>query len=160
MLKHLVPIVAATLLLLIVWASSVPLFHWFGVEDATESIEQHMADWRELGIDSYEFVIRKECFCGPPGNIPVRVVVRDSLNIAAYDARTSINPTVDRIDGIPHSVPELFELARSASTTTANQAEIIFDDVFSYPAKITFDSNSDDQISYSVSQFQVNGGAE
>ena len=97
MLKHLIPIAAAALLLLIVLAGAVPLYHWFEIEDATDIVDINENLWRELGIDSYEFVVTKNCDCGPPGNIPVRVVVRDSLTIAVHDARSSIDPSVDRI---------------------------------------------------------------
>jgi hypothetical protein len=142
MLKHLVPIVAATLLLLIVWASAVPLFHWFGVEEPTQSFEEHRAKWQSLGMDSYEFVIEKKCFCGPPGNIPIKVVVRDSLNIAAYDSREPFDQTADKIDAVPDSVPALFILLATAASGDSTFSAS-FDDDFGFPNLITIDAASD-----------------
>ena len=155
MLKHLVPIVAATLLLLIVWASSVPLFHWFEIDDVPDEIAQKQAQWRDLGIDSYEYVVRKICICGPPGNIPVRIIVRDSRNIAAFDDRSSHDPSSDRIDGVPHTVPELFELARSANADPRAQVVVGYDRQFGFPDRIQLSPDSDDAVNYSISLFRV-----
>ena len=155
MLKHLVPIVAATLLLLIVWASSVPLFHWFEIGEVPDEMAQRQAQWRDLGIDSYEFVVRKNCVCGPPGNIPVRIIVRDSRNIAAFDNRSSRDPSSDRIDGVPHSIAELFELARSADADTHTSVVVGYDQQFGFPDRIQLSPESADAITYSVSLFRV-----
>lgn len=141
MLKHLVPIVAATLLLLIVWASAVPLFHWFEADEPTQSFEEHQAKWQSLGIDSYEFVIEKKCFCGPPGNIPIKILVRDSLNIAAYDSREAFDGDADKIDGIADSVPALFDLLATAASGDATFSAS-FDADFGFPNRIVIDSAS------------------
>ena len=141
MLKHLVPIVAATLLLLIIWASAVPLFHWFDADEPTQSFEEHRENWLSLGIDSYEFVIEKKCFCGPPGNMPIKIVVRDSLNIAAYDSRQAFDRNADKIDGVPDSVPALFELLATTASSEATFSTS-FDAEFGFPNLITIDSAS------------------
>jgi hypothetical protein len=154
MLKHLVPIAAAALLLLIVLAGSIPLYHWFEIDDATDVVDLNEELWRDLGIDSYEFVIRKDCDCGPPGNMPVRIVVRDSLTIAAYDSRSSFDSSVDRIEGLPDSVADLFALVRAASVDVASRVEVSYDPQFGFPVQITTRPDSVKETSYSISQFQ------
>lgn len=156
MLKHLVPIVAATLLLLIVWAAAVPLFHWFEIDEPTQNFEEHRAKWQSLGIDSYEFVVEKKCFCGPPGNMLIKVVVRDSLNIAAYDSREAFDRNADKVEGVPVSVPALFDLlvtvASGDSTFSAS-----FNADFGFPNLITIDSASgadSGEILWTVTQFR------
>lgn len=156
MLKHLVPIVAATLLLLIVWASSVPLFHWFGAEEPTQRFAEHREKWLNIGIDSYEFVIEKKCFCGPPGNIPIKMIVRDSLNVAAYDNRSTFDSTADKIEGIPDSVPALFELLANTASGDA-KLSASFDADFGFPNRIAIEPASaadNGEVIWAVSQFR------
>lgn len=158
MLKHLLPIVAATLLLLIVFASAIPLFHWFQLDDLPEGagqLAERREQWRASGTESYEFVIQKDCSCAFPGNVPVRMVVRDSLNIAAYDSRQVYDPRADKIDNMPLSVEELFALAESA----AQRAELVsvsYDKSYAFPNRIELDPDTDvegDTVTWSVNSF-------
>ncbi len=158
MLKHLVPIVAATLLLLIVWASAVPLFHWFQIGDSQEELLENQAKWQRQGVDSYEYIVRKSCFCGPPGNIPVKIVVRDSLNIAAFDNRTTYDPAVDKIEGLPQSIPALFDLVRLSSASQPDSFEVEYNETFGFPESVRIDSKRqavDDEVSFVVQAFRV-----
>lgn len=157
MLRHLVPIVAATLLLLIVWASAVPLFHWFVVDDGSDELAARESQWHGLSVDSYEFVVRKNCFCGPPANMPVKIIVRDSLTIAAYDPSTGNADSGDRIEGVPDSVPALFAEVESAIAAQPLTLEVEYDDTYGFPVRIQVDpgeQNSDDEYGFEVSGFR------
>lgn len=158
MYKHLLPIVAATLLLLIVFASAIPLFHWFQLDKspaASTQYAEYREIWRTSGTDSYQFVIRKECSCEYPGNVPIRIVVRDSLNIAAFDDRQVFDPLADKIDDVPQSMAALFELIEIAS----RQSELVsvnFDNTHAFPDKIVLDPDRQvegDTVTWTVSAY-------
>ena len=158
MLKHLVPIAAAALLLLIILAAAVPLYHWFEEPESSPEWPASMALWRSHGFDSYRFLIRKNCDCGPPGNIPVRVVVRDALAIAVYDERTAYDPGTEQIDGIPDTIPALFEIVRLGADGTATLVEVEFDERFGYPHYLRFDPDSGiagDEFDYTIESFEA-----
>jgi hypothetical protein len=158
MLKHLLPIVAATLLLLIIWASAIPLFHWFSVDDGSDLLAERESQWSSHNVDSYEYTVKKSCFCGAPGNIPVTVVVRDSRTIAAFDATTANNPGGDRVEGIPAAVPALFGIVQAAIEAQPASLEVVYDEVYGFPLHIRIDPSEhivDDEISYQVDSFRV-----
>lgn len=161
MLKHLLPIVAATLLLLIVFASAIPLFHWFQLDDTPESMAQfaqQREQWLASGTESYEFVLRKDCSCAFPGNVPIRIVVRDSLNIAAYDSRQNFDSRTDKIDNIPLSVAELFALIEDASRSS-ELVSVTYDETYAFPNRIVLDPDSGiagDTVTWSVNLFRAN----
>ena len=158
MLKHLVPIAAAALLLLIILAAAVPLYHWFEEPEPSNGLAEGIERWRSHGFDSYQFLIRKNCDCGPPGNIPIRVVVRDSLAIAVYDERTAFDPDADKIDGVPNTVAALFEMVRLGADGTAALVEVAFDELFGYPSYLRFDPDSTiagDEFDYTIGSFEA-----
>jgi hypothetical protein len=158
MLKHLLPIVAATLLLLIIWASAIPLFHWFADGDAPDLYAERRAQWQSLGVDSYEFTVQKNCFCGPPANIPVRFIVRDSLGIAAYDVNTGGRLAADDAEGVPDSVAGLFEVVQAAHTSQAASVAVVYDEAWGFQQNIQIDQDAhtvDDEVSYVVTNFRV-----
>lgn len=163
MLRHLLPIVAATLLLLIVFASAIPLFHWFQLDDTTEDTVQlagHREQWSASGTESYEFILRKDCSCGFPGNVPIHIVVRDSLNIAAYDSSRDFDPRADKINDIPLSVAELFELVENA-WRRSELVSVTYDESYAFPNRIVLDPDSDvtgDTVIWSVNSFRANTG--
>ena len=156
MLKHLVPIAAAALLLLIILAAAVPLYHWFDEPEPANDLADMVELWRSHGIDSYQFLIRKNCNCGPPGNIPVRVIVRDSLAIAAYDDRTTHDPGAEKIDGIPTTIAALFDIVRLGGDGTANLMSAEYDERFGFPNYLLFDPDSEidgDEFDYTIASF-------
>jgi len=158
MLKHLLPIVAATLLLLIIWASAVPLYHWFAVDDGADEFADRQAQWQGSGVESYEYIVQKNCFCGIPGNIPVQVVVRDSLTIAAYDSSTEHDPSGEKIEGLPTSIPALFNLVLSAQANNEGTVEVAYDETYGFPRRIKIDPSpriNDDEVDYRVENFRV-----
>lgn len=156
MLKHLVPIVAATLLLLIIWASAVPLFHWFQTDEPDFNISGFQEQWNASGLDGYEFVIEKSCRCDYPANVPVRIVVRDGLNIAAYDNRQPYDPVADKIDNIPRTMPDIFRLLHAANDRgDLTRAE--FDGDSGIPVTFELDPDKairEDEVHYEVSGFR------
>ena len=162
MLKNLVPIVAATLLVLFVLVSVVPMLHLFETDEEIDEAEAAALKWRSHGIESYEFVVTKSCVCAPPGNIPVKVVVRDYLTIAAYDSRIEFDAGRDRIEGIPHSVPDLLALANATTHDQGVKIEAKFNDLHGYPEVISIDPNimaEDDEIVYRIEQFHIEENA-
>lgn len=157
-MKHLVPIAAAALLLLIILAAAMPLYHWFDEEETTDEFGPQLDLWRSHGIDSYEFLIRKNCDCGPPGNIPVRVIVRDSLAIAAYDERKPFDPTADRIDGLPTTIAQIFDLVRRGGDGQAMLIAVQYDEQFGFPYYLQLDPDATvagDEFDYTVGMFKV-----
>ena len=158
MLRHLVPIAAAALLLLIILAAAVPLYHWFEEPEPSPELPEYMALWRSHGFDSYRFLIRKNCDCGPPGNIPVRVVVRDSLAIAVYDERMPFDPDAEKIDGIPNTVAALFEIVRLGADGSATLTDVEYDVHFGYPNYLRFDPDggiAGDEFDYTIGSFEA-----
>jgi hypothetical protein len=56
---------------------------------------------------------------------------------------------------VPHSVPELFELARSAGADARTSVVVGYDQQFGFPDRIQVGTESADAITYSVSLFRV-----
>ena len=158
MLKNLVPIVAATLLVLFVLVSVVPMLHLFETEDAVDEVAVAQMKWQAHAVESYEFVITKYCACDPPGNIPVKIVVRDYLTIAAYDSRLAFDAGRERIDDIPQSVTDLFDLLNVQLNGQSAVVNVEFDDDYGFPVNIELDSdatNDGGEITYSIEHFRV-----
>ena len=146
MLKNLVPIVAACLLLLVVWASSIPLFHWFEADSEPDVYAENLQKWRDHSLETYEYVVLKTCDCPPPANTPVRMVVRDYLNIAAYEDPNAI-------ETMPRTINELFDLVQpDGSNLSPTQVE--YDQSFGFPWRIVMGSEAD-EVTYTVSDFKV-----
>lgn len=146
MLKNLIPIVAACLLLLVVWASSIPLFHWFEASDEPDVFAENLQTWRDHNIESYEYVVLKVCDCPSPANTPIKMVVRDYLNIAAYD-----DPTAN--ETLPRTIPEVFDLLQTGPAA-ATSVLVDYDEAYGFPQRIVTGSGPD-QVTYTVSDFKV-----
>jgi len=162
MLKNLVPIVAATLLVLFVLVSVVPMLHLFEADEEVDEIVAAELKWQSHAIESYEFIVTKLCVCEPPANIPVRVVVRDYLTIAAYDSRATFDASLDRLEGMPHSVADLLVLADSTEYSQGVTVQAEFNDLYGYPEIISIDPNiarGGDEIIYRVEQFHIGENA-
>lgn len=156
MLKHLGPIVATALVVLILLATSMPLMHWYEMERRWSGFEDNQALWESHRITDYEYTIQMDCLCEPPAGIPIRVVVRGGRTVDAFDSR---NPDAGIIDmqGIPDTIPALFDEIHTSLESGPDVIEVRYDGVYGYPAAVTIDEfldYDDDQITYSVSDFE------
>jgi hypothetical protein len=90
--------------------------------------------------------------------LPVKIVVRDSLTIAVYDASSGNDSGVDRLEDMPDSVPALFAEVKSAIAAQPAALEVMYDETFGFPVRIQVDPDEqaiDDEYTFAVSGFRV-----
>lgn len=158
MLKHLGPIVATALVILILLAAAMPLMHWYEMERRWAAFDSNRALWESHRITDYDFTIRMSCFCEPPAGVPIRVIVRRGRMIDAFDSRNpNAGAGVDMGD-IPDTIMALFDELYSRIEAGPDAVEIDYDDEFGFPAAIMIDEfldYDDDEVSYEISDFEA-----
>lgn len=158
MLKHLGPIVATALVVLILLAASMPLMHWYEMDRRYSAFETGEAVWLGHRIADYEFTIQKNCICAPPAGIPIRVIVRRGLMIDAFDRRNP-NEAIE-MDNIPDTIAALFDEVYATIESGPDAISVDYDERYGFPAVVEIDpylDYADDEISYRVVDFVPSG---
>ena len=106
-------------------------------DDETERLEESRGKWRSQGIDDYEFVLRRLCFCGG-GTNPARVVVRDGLRLSVTDTTTG-EPIPAQFAQYYLTVEELFDFIADAIERRAHSIDVEYHAAFGYPTSIRID---------------------
>jgi len=108
-----------------------------GYDDERERLEANRAAWEAQGIDSYEFVLRRLCFCAG-GTNPALVRVRNGERLSVTDTATG-EPIDEQLVEYYLTVPELFDFIADAIDRKAHRIDVTYDRTFGFPSSISID---------------------
>jgi hypothetical protein len=123
-------------------------------DDERERLEANRAQWRSQGVDSYEFVLRRLCFCGG-GTSPAKVVVRNGQRLSVSDLETG-EPVPEMFAQYYLTVDELFDFVADAISRKAHRIDVTYDATWGYPTKISIDyieAAIDEEMAFEASSF-------
>lgn len=115
-------------------ASLLPQRH----DEVQRELNRQRALWRSQGLASYEYVVRRVCFCPPPIVNPVRVRVRDGqVTTRAYtDSGEAPDPQQARLWP---TVEGLFDLVQDAIDRDAHSISVDYHPQLGYPVRAHLD---------------------
>ncbi|GBF80285.1 lipoprotein [Aphanothece sacrum FPU1] len=92
--------------------------------------------WRLQNINNYQFTYQQQCFCVAPGNIPLKVAVKNDKITQVVDLKT--NQTIPNL-GFPKTIDQLFQILEKAIQSKADEISVTYDSTLGYPTKIAID---------------------
>ncbi|NES82144.1 MAG: hypothetical protein F6K10_12490 [Moorea sp. SIO2B7] len=113
-------------------------------------LEKNRRKWHSHKIKSYQYLSTMMCFCAPPANITIKVLVRKNVVTSVTNAETNqpiSNPNLESYK----SIDELFEVIEKAVKKGAAQILVDYDSQFGYPSRINIDyikMAADDEITF------------
>jgi hypothetical protein len=123
-------------------------------DDPIEVLAENREKWRSQGIDDYEFVLQRLCFCGLTN--PARVVVRDGARLSVTDTTTG-EPIPAQFAQYYLTVEELFDFVEDAIDRKAHSIVVEYDATYGFPASIQIDyeqNTVDEEMAFQATSFQ------
>ena len=111
--------------------------------------------WRAQGIDSYEFVLRRLCFCGG-GIEPATVVVRNGMRISVTVVATGEPVPAPFAEYYP-TVEGLFGFIEDAIDRRAHSITAVYDAQMGFPTsiRVDYDENTiDEEMAFEASSLR------
>lgn len=121
-------------------------------EELRAELERSRRLWREQGVDDYELVLERLCFCPPELVEPVVVDVRDGRITAVVVAETGV-PVDPELAGFFPDVEGLFDVIEDAIDRDAHAVAVTFDPDTGVPLAIDIDYDAqiaDEELSFRV----------
>jgi hypothetical protein len=120
-----------------------------------KSILKNQTLWESAGIENYEFVYRRICFCPPEISTPVSIEVRDGevWSVAYRDSEVHLDPP--DTTAFP-TIPNLFVTLLNADEVGAHKMTFAFDPEFGFllTADIDYKANTiDEKQAFRVTEF-------
>lgn len=103
--------------------------------DRRSDFRAHRTLWRAQGLDDYDFVLRRACFCPPALSYPTRVEVRDGAVVAATGIESGEPVPVEDVP----TIDDLFDIIESALDDDWELVEVTYDPELGFPAAATLD---------------------
>jgi hypothetical protein len=134
---------------LTLWLAAVNCNSVSGPDPAEQIFTAALDQWNELGPDSYDMVLRRECFCAVP-IVDVTIQVRDNVVISRTYTDTG-DPVEPGVVALFPDVPGLFTFVRSAMDGDPYYFSASYDSSYGHPIEIQLDvaaGRSDDNLIY------------
>jgi len=125
-----------------------------GRESERERLEANRAQWESQGVDSYEFVLRRLCFCAG-GTSPARVIVRSGQRLSVTDVESGA-PVPEAFAQYYLTIDELFDFIADAIDRKAHEIDVTYDATFGFPTRIAIDyieNAIDEEMAFEASLF-------
>lgn len=125
-----------------------------GRDSERERLEAHRAQWRSQGVDSYQFILQRLCFCAG-GTSPATVVVRNRQRLSVTVVETG-EPIPEMYAQYYLTVDELFDFIGDAISRKAHRIDVTYDASYGYPTKISIDYLEfavDEEMAFEASSF-------
>lgn len=106
------------------------------IDQLKERLSEATNRWFTVGLENYEFVLSRQCFCPPEITAPIRIEVRGGQVFSVTNAETG-EPVTDR-NVVVMTVPELFSLISERLNRGPEFAELEFDSTYGHPTKASF----------------------
>lgn len=111
-------------------------------------LEKNRQLWRSQKINRYQFTYQQQCFCVAPGNIPLKVAVKNDKITQVIDLKN--NQMITNL-GFPKTIDQLFQILEKAIQSKADEISVTYDPKLGYPTKIAIDYQkilADEETSY------------
>jgi Family of unknown function (DUF6174) len=123
-----------------------------GFEAFQAELDANLALWLDAGIDDYDYVMQRSCFCSPEFTQPGRVRVRDGTidSVADPDDRTPLDPAGYL------TLLDLFGVVQQAIDAEADGLAVTYDATRGFPASVWVDFDeliADDEYEYTATEF-------
>lgn len=123
-----------------------------GLGDGPEGVlEDNRQRWEAQALTSYEYVIRRLCFCGFVGEVRIRVVDGVVTERTIVESGDPLPPGTG--DSYP-DVDGLFEVLADAYAQDAHSVRVTYDPATGVPLEISIDYQEnviDEELGYTVS---------
>ena len=126
-------------------------------EPRPSSLEENQAQWASLSLTSYEYVLRRGCFCAPAFIGPVRVRVEGG----AVSQRTYVDvtePVLTEPGEVFPSVDGLFDILVDAYERDAHRVDVTYDPESGVPVDVFIDyaeNIADEELGFTVQVLPV-----
>lgn len=127
--------------------------------DHAAELAEARALWAAAGVASYEFRLRRTCYCAPIDVGSVDLEVRDGAVVAARHETLGAMEG-DELGRLP-AIPDLFDLIAQAIAQDPHLFFVAYDGELGYPHQITIDFDplvADDELAVSILSFQAHSG--
>ena len=142
------------LVLILVAGSGCSVFTDSEPDQLQKDLNQNREAWESLGLQNYQLIQRKTCFCGPPANRFTRLEIRDGELVAATDVETGEPVPEDRRIEF-RSVGTLFDLIQDAIDRNAASLIVGYHRELGYPTEVFIDYQAnvaDEELGYEITQ--------
>ena len=156
LLRHLTPIAATALVLLILLATTLPLLQWWTHEGAAALLENNRELWDSHGISSYDLSLERQCDCAAAGRY--RITVRTDNAIAAVDDGGNEVP----LASLPSTIEAVFDEVERRIVANPDDVSVDYDGIYGFPRRLDADPNSalsGEQATLVVTSFRPVGAA-
>ena len=116
-------------------------------------LDKQRGDWVALATNSYSFVYRRSCFCPPPDNQSVRIVVFEDQVVSVTATSTGEEIDGTDLESWP-TINALFDYVERAIDEGADELTVEYHAEWFYPTLISIDwlrDAVDDEISHTAS---------
>ena len=125
----------------------------FGLGGGAEGeLEENRERWEALALTSYEYAVRRRCFCAPGAIGPARVRVENGV-VTGRTYVDSGDPVPDGLDDAFPRVDGLFETLADAYERGAHSVEVTYDPDSGVPLDIYIDYEEfavDEELGFTV----------
>jgi hypothetical protein len=124
-----------------------------GCSTIRSELEQNQQLWRSHNLQHYRYIFQKRCFCPPPANLPVQIVVEQERIIAVTEVRDR-QPVANAQAEVYKTVDELFEIIATAQRDRQGELTVKYHPDLGYPTQIDIDriqAAVDDEVAYFIS---------
>ena len=130
LLRHLTPIAATALVLLILLATTLPLMQWWTEQGAIALLDRNRELWRSHEISNYDLSLEQQCDCAGAGRY--RVTVRSGAVVAAVDDSGREPP----LASFPSTIEAVFDEAQRRIAANPEHLSIGYDEIYGFPRRL------------------------
>ncbi len=157
LLKHLTPIAATALVLLILLATTLPLMQWWTQQGAVALLDDNRELWRSHKISSYDLALEQQCDCAAAGRY--RVTVRAGAVVAAANdsGREVLHAS------LPNTIEAVFDEVQQRLAANPDHVSVGYDEVYGFPRRLEAGASSEpssERVSLVVTSFRPVSAAE
>jgi hypothetical protein len=123
-----------------------------GPDPAEQIYSAALAQWNQLGPDSYDLVIKRQCVCQTLPDVDVTIQVRNGTVTARFYTVTG-DPVEGASAALYPDVPGLFLVVRNAMDQDPVFLSAEYDQTYGHPVVIQLDlegGRSDDNVVYTT----------
>lgn len=108
------------------------------VSPIQQSLNKHLQQWKQAGIQNYSYEFRRSCFCMQEFTKPVLIRVKNNIVI---DARLKENkqPLSENLKDNRQTINMLFASIQDAINRKAYSIKVKYNDKYGYPTSINVD---------------------
>ena len=120
-----------------------------GPDPAEQIYSSALAQWNQLGPDSYDLNLKRQCVCSP-SDVDVTIQVRNGVVAARFFTGTELPVPAGQASLYP-DVPGLFQVVRTAMDNDPYFLSAEYDQNFGHPVLIQLNqdaSRNDDDVIY------------